>query len=205
MISFEEARHIALAKIGEDRGLVEEMTREKDYGWYFYAQSKKWLETRDENGMLVGSSGFIVEREAGRIVQFGSVYGVDGNLQYYEAGLRHEFYVLTILQVFDVTQTLHALLHMRLIDARAEFDNDEFTVRPTQVGKTAFNTILSSLPYTFPIQHFYFFYPILFEMKRSNWLKFELLGFDREQVGDMPERAYNGFLPSYDPLNARRS
>ena len=43
MISFEEAKNIALAKIGPDCGLVESATIEKPYGWYFCFQSRASL------------------------------------------------------------------------------------------------------------------------------------------------------------------
>ena len=39
MLSFDEAKRIALAHIGPDCRLVESRTIEKPYGWFFYAES----------------------------------------------------------------------------------------------------------------------------------------------------------------------
>ena len=74
MISFEQAKKIAIQKIGPECGLIEESTVEKPYGWYFIYQSNEWLRTRNIRDALIGSGGFIVEREDGRIYEFGSAY-----------------------------------------------------------------------------------------------------------------------------------
>lgn len=67
MITFEQAKQIALKTIGPNCGLIEAATQEKPYGWYFMYQSKAWLRTRDIHHMLLGNGGFIVEREDGRV------------------------------------------------------------------------------------------------------------------------------------------
>jgi hypothetical protein len=45
MINFEEAKKIAKKHITDECGLIEKYTIEKPYGWYFSAQSKRFIET----------------------------------------------------------------------------------------------------------------------------------------------------------------
>jgi hypothetical protein len=77
MITYDEARRIAAASIGPDSALVESATFEKPYGWYFYSQSRDFLASGDIEDMLIGSAGFIVERDGGRVFGFGSAYPVE--------------------------------------------------------------------------------------------------------------------------------
>lgn len=86
MITFDEAQIIALEKIGADCVILTRQTLEKPYGWYFSFQSKKYLETKNFSDMLVGSGGFIVEKETGKVVEFGSAYSLEKNFEIYEKG-----------------------------------------------------------------------------------------------------------------------
>ena len=72
MIDYLQARSIALESIGDENSLLDDLEFEKPYGWYFAAQSKAYLLSGEMRDMRFGSGGFIVERENGRIFQFGS-------------------------------------------------------------------------------------------------------------------------------------
>jgi hypothetical protein len=109
MINFEQARGIAKEHIGPECDVVEQATIEKPYGWYFHGQSKKFLATGNIDDMLVGSGGFLVERENGRIVEFGSAYPSETWLANYEKGFKYDAYDLEILQINDLPETLKAL------------------------------------------------------------------------------------------------
>lgn len=52
MITFQQAKQIALDRIGPDCALIEKATVEKPYGWYFCYQSKAYLESRKIEDML---------------------------------------------------------------------------------------------------------------------------------------------------------
>jgi Immunity protein 35 len=200
MISYEEALRIARTKISDDSGLVEEDTLEKPYGWYFRAQSKRWLETRAFEDLLVGSGGFLVERETGHIIEFGSTRSIESHFEHYEAGLRYEFYIMTVLAVHNVKNAFLALQHLRLIDLRGmDFRQGIFSVEPTSKGKDFFEKMLQSLPFTFPVQHYYFQHDVLLEIKRAGWFEYDLLGVPRDRLESVPEPIYNGLLPPFIP------
>jgi hypothetical protein len=200
MITYEQAQQIIISRIGDERGLVEEETLEKPYGWYFYVQSKKWIKTRAFEDEMIGSAGFLIERENGRVVEFGSGQSVKIQLEHYEAGFRYEFYILTILAVYDVQNTFRALQHLRLIDLNVELDlpRKKFLIHPTEHGHEFFKTILSTLPFTFPVHHYYFQHEVLFKVKQARWFEFELVGIERDELESMPVPVYSGLLPVFD-------
>jgi hypothetical protein len=66
--------------------LLEQETIEKKYGWSFFYQHKTWIQSGKTRDGLIGNAPFIVERESGRIVKFGSSAGsVDYWCQRYES------------------------------------------------------------------------------------------------------------------------
>ena len=90
MISFEQARLIALEKIGPYNGLLDEYTIAKPLGWYFQYQSNAFLQTRDDRELYLSGCSFIVDRERGDIYEFGSLGSAERNLAAYAYGLRYE-------------------------------------------------------------------------------------------------------------------
>jgi hypothetical protein len=200
MITFEQAREIILQRTSQNSGLDEESTLEKPYGWYFRTQSKKWLETRNDMDLLVGINGFIVERDSGRVIEIGSATTVESAFEHFEAGLSHEFYILTIENIRDVKNTFIALQHLRLIDLRLQYESKplNFFVSPTQKGEEFYQKILQSLPFTFPVQHFYFQHNLLLTIKQKKWFEYSLIGVAREDLIELPEPIYGGLLPFFD-------
>jgi len=112
MITFEQARQIALNKIGPDCGLIEERTLVKPYGWYFMYQSNAWLRTLDDLHMLLGNGGFIVEREGGSIFEFGSLHPRERNIAAYEYGLRYAGQDLLVKKVYKLEKALDHLFRI---------------------------------------------------------------------------------------------
>src|SRR5690349_5048479 len=47
---------------------------EKDYGWIFFYNSQKFLETNDIMDAFLGNAPFLVEKAGGAIVIFGTAY-----------------------------------------------------------------------------------------------------------------------------------
>jgi hypothetical protein len=186
MISYAEARAIAEAKTNSETALVEDVILEKSYGWYFQIQSKKYLESQDFLDMLVGSSGFVVEKYDGRVIQFGSTYSADVNLKYYEAGLKYKFYELTVLKINDKKQTFRALHQLKVINVqfselRANHkleDLESAFEKLEELSSEKLESLLTIIPYKFPRKNFYFQYPIMYEILNSNWFEYELEGFD---------------------------
>jgi hypothetical protein len=58
---------------------------EKHYGNIYFFNSKKFIETGDVNKSIGGNGPFLVEKEKGRVVQFGSL-GFRNQILAYEAG-----------------------------------------------------------------------------------------------------------------------
>jgi len=53
-------------------------------GWFFYFQSKAYLETGDFSSQLVGNSPFIIDKDSGEIHELGTAYPIEKYLQDYE-------------------------------------------------------------------------------------------------------------------------
>lgn len=73
----------------EDRGtrklMLRKNTLKKDYGDFYFFNSKKYVETGDINKSIGGNGPFLVEKEKRRVVQFGSL-GVENQIEAYENG-----------------------------------------------------------------------------------------------------------------------
>jgi hypothetical protein len=63
--------------------LVDCKTREEDFGWVFFYNSKAFLDTHDNSERVAGNAPFIVERNAGTVVQLGAARGVDRYIDAY--------------------------------------------------------------------------------------------------------------------------
>ena len=57
----------------------EDITREEDFGWIFFYNTKKYIETRDNNYLLVGNSPIIINRKTGQI----EVTGTGNRIEHY--------------------------------------------------------------------------------------------------------------------------
>jgi hypothetical protein len=149
MITFEEAKQIALDKVGPDCALVDDATLAKPYGWYFCYQSKAYLQSGDLNDMLLGSGGFIVEQEDGYVFEFGSAYPLEHHLAAYEAGFRFDSYDLTILSIGDLRQTIELLLKLDMTYAAPEGKYAVVWQIPKTYTDDQLRSALMSLPHTF--------------------------------------------------------
>lgn len=66
--AFEIARKtVAELKSNEPLKLLEDKTVEKDFGWVFFYNTKRFLETHDRKYMMPGNAPFVVEREDGSV------------------------------------------------------------------------------------------------------------------------------------------
>lgn len=60
-----------------DLAIVDSLTIEEDFGWVFFYQSKKYLESGDSSDALVGNAPLIVSRVDGSLHQTGTVEPVE--------------------------------------------------------------------------------------------------------------------------------
>lgn len=91
MLSEEEMLSIAEQYIsfeGEEIEIVllESYTIRKPYGNIYYYNSKEYIETGEDRYSLIGNAPFLVEKETGRVVSFGTAQSLDYYIEAYENG-----------------------------------------------------------------------------------------------------------------------
>lgn len=64
--------------------LIDEETISKTYGWVFFYQSKKYLETENFSEMLVGNAPILINRINGELKVLGTAHTVEHYLEEYE-------------------------------------------------------------------------------------------------------------------------
>lgn len=173
MITFEEAEQIVIDRIGPDCAIVSDSIVEKPYGWYFNFQSKKYVETGDFREMLVGSGGFIVEKENGKISELGSHYTLEENFEIYEMGLAGK-QDLVILKVKDLNRAVKLLHKLGMTYVEPESAHGVVWKIPQRFNEKQIKAALSNLPHTFQNQRFYFAIEVFKEIYESDCLIYEL-------------------------------
>lgn len=71
--------------------ILDDKTIEKEYGWYFFSTSKRFLETKNWKDMVAGNGIVLVEKLGGQIIQFGTAYSADHYIEEYERGFKEFF------------------------------------------------------------------------------------------------------------------
>ncbi len=83
MIDRNTARAIALAEVNKPNPhraeplecvIEDQYTREEDFGWVFFYQSREYVETQVFSARLAGNGPIIITREDGSIHRFGSAH-----------------------------------------------------------------------------------------------------------------------------------
>ena len=174
MITFEEAKQIALNEIGPDCALFENKIIEKPYGWYFCYQSKAYFVSGNWHDALIGNGGFIVEREDGRVFEFGSAYELERNFAAYEAGFKFHSYDLTIISVSDTKQTVSLLHKLDMVYVTPEYEHGVVWKIPQRFTKSQIRFLISSLPHTFYAQNFSFRIEVFAEIDVAGCCKYAL-------------------------------
>ena len=174
MITFEKAEEIARNRISADCALIKDAILEKPYGWYFPFQSKEFLETGDIKKMLVGSGGFIVEKDSGSVVEFGSAYSTEKNFKIYERGLcgRSD---LIILKVKELNETIRLLNSLSMTYIATEISNGIEWKLPKTYKQKQIKEAISKLPCIFKNQNFYFRYDVFEKIDNSKCFEYELI------------------------------
>lgn len=91
MITLEEARSLVEAAINAGQGkeevavVLDEETLTRSWGWVFFFQSRRFVETGDLSSALVGNAPLIVEQRSGRLLHTGTAYPTDFYLRNYES------------------------------------------------------------------------------------------------------------------------
>lgn len=70
-MNFETAKNIVIeylrTQITEDSAIIEASTMEKEYGWIFFYNTKKYIETENPLHSLVGNGPIVILRETGQL------------------------------------------------------------------------------------------------------------------------------------------
>lgn len=171
MISFEEAESIAKKRIPSDHSIVQMI--EKPYGWYFYSQNNEYIKTKNHRYLEVGSGGYIVEKEKGEVVQFGSAYAVEKNFEIYEKGLcgRNDLVILKVRNLHETVRLLHKL-QMSYIAPKIE-NGVEWRI-PKPYNEKEIKQKISILPCVFKAQSFYFRFDEFQEIDKSKCFDYEI-------------------------------
>ena len=173
MLTYEEARRIAEAHAGK-LVLMEEAIREEPFGWYFVAQSRAYVETRKLEHMLVGSGGFVVDRETGRVHEFGSAHPLERNLRAYAKGFRYSRYDLTILSVRDLDTTVRLLKDLQMTYVEPEEAYGVVWRIPKEYRASQLRKFLHQLPYTFSGYNFFYSVEVFEEIDEADCCTYEL-------------------------------
>jgi len=137
VLSFEDAREIAIRHAGPDVELLDQKTRETDSGWYFCP--------RVDEGVL-GGCGFMVDRGSGRVFEFPSCFSVDENIARYEAGFRFERYDLRIVAVRDRRRTVELLQKVGLTYVVLEDSGGDVWRIPRRYSSSQLGDIIDGVP-----------------------------------------------------------
>ena len=81
------AAHLDAAETdpGDAAVIVEDSTIERPWGWVFFYESRRFLDTGDDSARFGGNAPIIVERETGKLLDTGTAHPVEFYLNNYEA------------------------------------------------------------------------------------------------------------------------
>ena len=95
MITKEEARNLVDAEILKDWRvendvpiIIDEITIERDFGWVFFYDSRRYLETKEFGYMLVGNAPIIVNKFDATLHYTGTAYNIDYYIAEYERKMK---------------------------------------------------------------------------------------------------------------------
>lgn len=97
-MNIEEAEEIITKKINEpdpswpDKPaivILSEQTIQRHWGWVFFYNSQRFLNTGNVSDALVGNAPYIVNRRSGEISLTGTTHPIDYYIKQYERELKH--------------------------------------------------------------------------------------------------------------------
>ena len=176
MLTKEQAIVAVRRTLPKDFDVLEDDIIEKEYGWVIFSQPKKYIRTEDPLEMAFGSGGILVEKNTGRLVEFGSAYSTEVNLQIYEAGyLAYDDFDLIVVAVSDTEEALCVLDELGITYVKAEVEEGTTWRIPRSYTTKQLRDRLRHLPCRFNLGSVYFNWETLERMKASSTLQFELV------------------------------
>ena len=176
MLTKEQAIAAVRRTLPDDFDILEDDIIDKEYGWLIFSQPKKYIETEDLLEMAFGSGGILVERNTGRLVEFGSTYSTEINLQIYETGyLAYDDFDLIVVAVSDAEEALCLLDELGITYVKTEVEEGATWRIPKPYTAQQLRNRLHHLPCRFNLGSVYFNWETLERMKASSTLQFELV------------------------------
>jgi hypothetical protein len=91
-MNIEQAQSLVQAELDKNTHLndddqcviLEEETIEKEWGWVFFYQSKKYIESGDIEDMLAGNAPYIVNKRNGQLHETGTAEDIEHYIQEFE-------------------------------------------------------------------------------------------------------------------------
>lgn len=85
MLTREQARALVVADLADGTvDIMDEHTIERSWGWMFFYQSKRFIETGDHLQGLVGNAPYLVNKETGAFGFTGTAYTPGELIEMYE-------------------------------------------------------------------------------------------------------------------------
>jgi hypothetical protein len=185
MFTYEEAKRKVIDFINRDFNvpddelvLLESSTLEKSYGWVFFWNSKRYLETRNIRFSVAGGGPVIFERSNGKMMMLGGALPSDKSIEEYERNYEKGFTLepknLSILKVRDQRVTVDLLhrLNMKYVTPEIEY-GVEWRIPKTYTIREI-KDHLSSLPCTFTKQIFWNKFDIFDQMNETKCCEYVL-------------------------------
>ncbi|MEO7715814.1 MAG: YrhB domain-containing protein [Capsulimonas sp.] len=155
---------------------------EKSYAWVFSYTTRRHLETGDMRYALVGPGPLMVIRDTGKLLVFGSGVNIELVFRAFELGFQSEKADVTITHVANIRQT--ALLLQRIGLGYVQMELEYGIHWPTHYyySLKEIETMLQSLPVTFPDINTIYFYETLYEMRASSYCRYEIKNKSADSV-----------------------
>jgi len=95
MIAEKEAREMVMGEIlrnwtieNDEPVILDELTIEKDFGWIFFYNSRKFIETEEFSYTILGNAPIIINKFDGSLHYTGTAYEVEHYITEYESNLQ---------------------------------------------------------------------------------------------------------------------
>jgi hypothetical protein len=150
-----EAKKLAEAHISEDMVLLDDQSRECEFGFYFATDSRKHQNTGRFENLLIGSWGVLVDRETGEVHDLSSAFDLE---YWFEAYRRHLHVPNTVVvkKVKDQKRAVDALYRLQMTYVIPEQAHGEIWKIPKQYSPKSIKDAINDLPVCFENQDLIF-------------------------------------------------
>jgi hypothetical protein len=138
---------------------------ELERGWYF-----AW----GDDG-LIGSHGFAVSKETGRIFEFGSAFPRERDLRMYDRGMDADAYDLVVLAIADLDASIAVLQLLRPNITELSYETGTVWRIPRPLTEDELRVHLANLPAIFPDINLYVHFEAVEEARSSGCCVMEVI------------------------------